>query len=145
MSDNSKTTIPRRRASDWQQPEQLANAATDGSVILRRRKSDWPATTKRVVLEGGCIVLAFPGHDLPAVVNRRRGRLPNAIPKLSDERKRRLERQEWAKAQAQRLSMLEVNFKAAEHFIQQLRDGMAGMGFDLDGSPMKAKKTGGKA
>ena len=118
---------------------------TAENVVQRRRASDRPATTTRAVLEGGCVVLAFPGHDLPPVLNKRRGRLPKSIPKLSDERKRRLKRQEWAKEQAQRLSMLEVNFTAAEHFIQQLRDGLAAMGYAQDGSPMKAKKTGGKA
>ena len=61
------------------------------------------------------------------------------------ERKRRLKRQEWAKEQAQRLSVLEVNFTAAEHFIQQLRDGLAAMGYAHDGSLMTTQKAGGKA
>ena len=115
------------------------------NVIHRRRKSDRPTSPKSAVVDGGCIVLAFPGHDLPPVVNRNRGRLPKSIPKLSDERKRRLERQEWAKEQAQRLSVLELNFGAAEHFIQKLRDGLAAMGYAQDGSPMTTQKTGGKA
>ncbi|MDD2730141.1 hypothetical protein [Malikia sp.] len=149
MSDTTtkatENVAPRRRASDRQQPEQLAKAATDGNLIQRRRKSDWPTTTKRTVLDGGCVVLAFPGYDLPAVVNRRRGRLPNSIPKLSDERKRRLERQEWARTQALRLAELEGNFCAAGLLIRMLRDGLAEMGYDLDGSPMASKKAGGKA
>ena len=116
------------------------------NVVQRRRASDWPTTAKRrTVLDGGCVVLAFPGYDLPPVANRRRGRLPSSVPKLSDERKRRLEKQEWARMQAQRLAELEGSFRAAGLFIQILRDGLAGMGCDLGSSPMASKKTGGKA
>ena len=115
------------------------------NITQRRRTSDWPTTAKRrTVLDGGCVVLAFPGYDLPPVVNKRRGRLPNSIPKLSDERKRRLERQEWAKAQAKRIAELEGNFRVADFFIQLLRDQLTVMGFALDGSPIAAKKLGGK-
>jgi hypothetical protein len=148
MSDTTKhrgNVVPKRRASDRRQPEQSSKDATDGNLIQRRRTSDWPATAKRTVLDGGCVVLAFPGYDLPAVVNRRRGRLPNSIPKLSDERQRRLEQQEWAKTQAKRIAKLESNFRSAGLFIQVLREGLADMGYDVDGSPMAAKKAGGKA
>ena len=148
MSDTSKHSgnlVPKRRSSDRQKTEQSAKAATDGNLIQRRRTSDWPATAKRTVVDGGCVVLAFPGYDLPAVVNRRRGRLPNSIPKLSDERKRRLEQQEWAKTQAKRIARLESNFRSAGLFIQLLSEGLADMGYDLDGSPMAAKKAGGAA
>ena len=140
----TENVVPRRRASDRQQTEQLTKAATDGNLIQRRRKSDWPTTTKRTVIDGGCVVVAFPGYDLPPVVNKRRGRLPNSIPKLSDERKRRLERQEWAKTQAKRIDELEGVFRAADALIQHLRDRLADMGYDLDGSPITAKKAGGK-
>ena len=117
-----------------------------GNVVQRRRSSDWPTTAKRrTVLDGGCVVLAFPGYDLPAVANRRRGRLPSSVPRLSDERKRRLEQQEWAKTQAKRLAELEGVFRAAEAFVQHLRNELAGMGYDLDGSLIAAKKAGGKA
>lgn len=117
-----------------------------GNVVPRRRRtSGWPAMTKRTVLDGGCVVLAFPGYDLPAVVNRRRGRLPNSIPKLSDERRRRLEQQEWARTQAKRIAKLESNFRSAGIFIQLLSEGLSEMGYDLDGSPMAAKKAGGAA
>lgn len=146
MSDTTKNpdnVIPKRRSSDRQKTEQSAKAATDGNLIQRRRTSDWPVTTKRTVLDGGCVVLAFPGCDLPPVVNKRKGRLPNSIPKLSDERKRRLEQQEWAKAQAQRIAELEGSFHVAGIWIQILRNDLAGMGYDLDGSPMAAKKAGG--
>lgn len=116
------------------------------NVVQRRRASDWPTTAKRrTVLDGGCIVLAFPGCTVPVVNKPRRGRLPNSIPKLSDERKRRLERQEWAKTQAKRIAGLEGSFRVAELWIQILRNDLAGMGYDLDGNPMTAKKTGGKA
>jgi hypothetical protein len=148
MSDTSKHSgnlVPKRRSSDRQKTEQSAKAATDGNLIQRRRTSDWPAMTKRTVVDGGCVVLAFPGYDLPAVVNRRRGRLPNSIPKLSDERKRRLEQQEWARTQAKRIAKLESNFRSAGIFIQLLSEGLADMGCDLDGSPIAAKKAGGKA
>lgn len=145
MSDTTKdagNVVPKRRSSDRQKTEQSAKAATDGNLIQRRRTSDWPATAKRTVLDGGCVVLAFPGYDLPAVVNRRRGRLPNSIPKLSDERRRRLEQQEWAKTQAKRIAKLESNFRSAGLFIQVLREGLADMGYDLDGSPVVSKTAG---
>ncbi len=148
MSDTTKdagNVVPKRRSSDRQKTKQSPKAATDGNLIQRRRTSDWPAMTKRTVLDGGCVVLAFPGYDLPAVVNRRRGRLPNSIPKLSDERKRRLEQQEWARTQAKRIAKLESNFRSAGIFIQLLSEGLSEMGYDLDGSPMAAKKAGGAA
>ena len=115
------------------------------NVAQRRRSTDWPTTAKRrTVLDGGCVVLAFPGYELPPVVNKRRGRLPSSVPRLSDERKRRLERQEWARMQAKRIAELECNFRVAGLWIQILRNGLADMGYDLDGSLITAKKAGGK-
>lgn len=103
-----------------------------------------PDPIAKGMTDSGCIVLAFPGCYLPPVVNlRRRGRLPKAVLKLSDERKRRLERQEWAKAQAKHIAELESSFHAAGVFIQMLRDKLAAMGYAMDGTPM-VKKNGGQ-
>ena len=44
-----------------------------------------------------------------------------------------------------RIAGLEGSFRVAELWIQILRNDLAGMGYDLDGNPMAAKKTGGKA
>ena len=107
------------------------------NVVNRRRASDWPTTAKRrTVLDGGCVVLAFPGCTVPVVNKPRRGRLPASIPSLSCARAERQQRAEEAQHRAERLRLLENLFVAAKMTMEALRGNLR----DFDAEAASGRK-----